>query len=86
MAFHLLFLFSFVHESEVFHEDEVSSLNKLEGVYAQKHSFMKATYCRKHGKYRFETDEIYIQLWSSGLTNPAAITNEDAYDLPPCLR
>ena len=29
MAFQLLFLFSFVLESTVFHEDEVSSLNEL---------------------------------------------------------
>ena len=37
-----------VIESAVFHEDEVSSLNKLEGVLAQRHSFMKATYRRKY--------------------------------------
>ena len=48
MAFQLLFLFSFVLESAVFHGDEVSSLNKLEGVFAQRHSFMKATYCLKY--------------------------------------
>ena len=38
-----LFLFSFILRS-VFHEDKVSSLNKVEGVFAQRHSFMKATY------------------------------------------
>ena len=48
MGFQLLFLFSFVLESAVFHEDKVSSLNKLEGVFAQRHSFMKATYRRKY--------------------------------------
>ena len=32
----MLFLFSFVLESAVFQEDEVSSLNKLEGVFAQR--------------------------------------------------
>ena len=47
-----LFLFSFVLES-VFHGDEVSSLNKLEGaVFAQGHSFIKATYRRKYLKRR----------------------------------
>ena len=33
--------------SAVFHEDE-GSANKLEGVFAQRHSFMKATYRRKY--------------------------------------
>ena len=39
----LLFLFSFLLGS-VFHEHKVSSLNMFEGVFAQRHSFMKATY------------------------------------------
>ena len=43
MEFQPLFPFSFVLGS-VFHEDKVSSLNKFEGVFAQRHSFMKATY------------------------------------------
>ena len=38
MAFHLLFLFSFVPGS-MFHEDKVSSLSKFERVSAQRHSF-----------------------------------------------
>ena len=38
-------LFSFVLGS-VFHEEKVSSLNKFEGVFAQRHSFMKTTYRR----------------------------------------
>ena len=42
------FLFSFVIESAVFDEDEVSALNKLEGVFAQRNSFIKATYRRKY--------------------------------------
>ena len=37
-AFQLLFLFSFVLESAVFRKDEVSSLNKLEGFFVQRHS------------------------------------------------
>ena len=41
IAFQLLFLFSFVLESAVFHENEVSSLNKFEGAFAQRHSFMR---------------------------------------------
>ena len=40
--FQLLFLFSFVLGS-VFHEGEVSSLNKFQGDFAQRHSFMKVT-------------------------------------------
>ena len=49
MAFQLLFPFSFILKSVVFHEDEVSSLNKPEGSsFAQRHSFMKATYRRKY--------------------------------------
>ena len=42
MEFQLLFLFSFVLGS-VFHEDKVLSLNKFEGVFAQRNSFIKAT-------------------------------------------
>ena len=45
MEFQLLFLFSFALGS-VFHEDKVKSLNKFEGVFAQRHLFMKATYRR----------------------------------------
>ena len=45
IEFQMLFLFSFVLGS-VFHEDKDSSLNKFEGVFAQRHSFMKATYRR----------------------------------------
>ena len=45
MEFQLLFLFSFVLGS-VFYEDKVSSLNEFEGVFAQKRSFVKATYHR----------------------------------------
>ena len=39
----MLFLFSFVL-GLVFHEDKVSSLSKFEAVFAQRCSFMKATY------------------------------------------
>ena len=44
MKIQLLFLYSYVLGS-VFHEDKVSSLI-TEGVFAQRRSFMKATYRR----------------------------------------
>ena len=43
MKFQLLSLVSFVLGSAGVHEDKVSSLNKFEEVFAQRHSFMKAT-------------------------------------------
>ena len=55
MEFQLLFLFSFVLGS-AFREDKVSSLNKFKGVFAQRHSFMKATN-RRHALI-FETENI----------------------------
>ena len=45
MEFQLLFLFSLVLGS-VIHEDKFSSLNKFEGIFVQRCSFMKATYRR----------------------------------------
>ena len=45
MEFQPLFPFSFFLGS-VFYENKVSLLNKFEGVFAQRHSFMKATYRR----------------------------------------
>ena len=45
MEFQLLFLFSLVLGS-VFHEDKVSSLNKFEEVFTQRHSLLKASYRR----------------------------------------
>ena len=71
----LLFLFLFVLGS-VFHEDEVSSLNKFEGVFAQGHSFMKAiliAVTRKYLKRR-----IMYSYGHAGSFNPAVITNKEA--------
>ena len=75
MEFQLLFLFSFVLGS-VFHEDKVSSLDKIEGVFVQRHSFMKATYCRKYLKRR-----IMYTYGHPGSFNPAVITNKEAHTI-----
>ena len=73
--FQLLFLFSFVRGS-VLHKIKVSSLNKFEGVSAQRHSFLKATYRRY--AYIFET-ENYVSYGHPGSFNPAVITNKEAH-------
>ena len=65
----LLFLFSLFLGS-VFHEVKVSSLHKLEGVCAQRHSFMKAAYCRNYLKRRI--------IYSYGYPGSP---NSAAYDL-----
>ena len=77
MEFQLLLLFSFVLGS-VFHEDKVSSLNKLEGVFAERHSFMKATY-RLYSTRKCLKRIIMYSYGHSGSFNPAAITNKEAH-------
>ena len=75
MAFQLLFIFSFVLESAVFHEDEVSSLNKLEGDFAQRHSFMKATFIAVNTDLK---RRIICSYGDPGSINLAVMTNKDA--------
>ena len=74
MEFQLLFLFSFSLEL-VFHEREVSSLNTdLEGIFAQRHCFMKATYRCKYLKLR-----IMYSNGHPGSFNPAVKVNKEAH-------
>ena len=59
----------------VFHEDEVSSLNKAKarGIFFTS-SFMKATYRRKYVKRR-----IVYSYGHPGSSNPTVIENKEAY-------